>query len=30
MLMNELKNLEKEFPDLITEDSMTQKSGWTC
>ena len=27
MLMNELKNLEKEFPDLITEDSMTQKVG---
>ena len=27
MLMNELKNLEKEFPDLITKDSMTQKVG---
>ena len=27
MLMNELKNLEKEFPDLITNDSMTQKVG---
>ena len=27
MLMNELKNLEKEFPDLITSDSMTQKVG---
>lgn len=27
MLMNELKNLEKEYPDLITKDSMTQKVG---
>ena len=27
MLNNELKNLEKEFPDLITEDSNTQKVG---
>lgn len=27
MLMNELKNLEKEFPELITQDSMTQKVG---
>ncbi len=27
MLMNELKSLEKEFPDLVTEDSMTQKVG---
>ena len=27
MLMNELKNLEKEFPDLITKDSLTQKVG---
>ena len=27
MLMQELKSLEKEFPDLITEDSMTQKVG---
>ena len=27
MLMNELKNLEKQFPDLITSDSMTQKVG---
>jgi len=27
MLMNELKNLEKEFPELITKDSMTQKVG---
>ena len=27
MLMNELKNLEKEFPDLVTKDSMTQKVG---
>ena len=27
MLNNELKNLEKEFPDLITADSNTQKVG---
>ncbi len=27
MLMNELKNLEKEYPDLVTKDSMTQKVG---
>ena len=27
MMMNELKALEKEFPDLITEDSLTQKVG---
>ena len=27
MLMNELKNLEKEFPEFITKDSMTQKVG---
>lgn len=27
MLMNELKKLEKEFPELITTDSMTQKVG---
>ncbi len=27
MLMNELKNLEKQFPELITKDSMTQKVG---
>ena len=27
MLMNELKNLEKEFPDLIDKDSLTQKVG---
>ena len=27
MLNNELKNLEKEFPDLITSDSNTQKVG---
>lgn len=27
MLNNELKNLEKQFPDLITEDSNTQKVG---
>jgi len=29
MLMNELKNLEKEFPELITSDSLTQKVGGT-
>ena len=29
MLMNELKNLEKQFPELITEDSLTQKVGGT-
>lgn len=28
-LMSELKNLEKEFPDLITPDSLTQKVGGT-
>ncbi len=27
MLMVELKNLENEFPDLITKDSLTQKVG---
>ena len=27
MMMNELKNLEKMFPDLITKDSLTQKVG---
>ncbi len=27
MLMNELKNLEKEFPEFITKDSLTQKVG---
>lgn len=27
MMMNELKNLEKEFPNLITKDSLTQKVG---
>lgn len=27
MLMNELKNLEKQYPDLITTDSTTQKVG---
>ena len=27
MMMNELKNLEKMFPNLITEDSLTQKVG---
>ena len=27
MLMNRLKALEKEFPELITEDSLTQKVG---
>lgn len=29
MLMNELKNLEKQFPDLISSDSLTQKVGGT-
>ena len=29
MMMNELKNLEKEFPDLIDKDSLTQKVGGT-
>ncbi len=29
MLMNELKNLEKEFPEFITEDSLTQHVGGT-
>lgn len=27
MMMNELKNLEKEFPEFITKDSLTQKVG---
>ncbi len=27
MMMNELKNLEKQFPDLVTADSLTQKVG---
>lgn len=27
MTMNKLKNLEKEFPDLVTKDSLTQKVG---
>ena len=27
MMMNRLKTLEKEFPELITEDSLTQKVG---
>lgn len=29
MLMNELKNLEKQFPNFITADSLTQKVGGT-
>ncbi len=29
MLMNELKNLEKEYPEFITKDSLTQKVGGT-
>ncbi len=29
MLMNELKNLEKQFPELISKDSLTQKVGGT-
>ena len=40
MLMNELKNLEKEFPEFVSKNSLTQKVGgtvkrrlwesWTC
>ena len=29
MMMNELKNLEREFPEFITKDSLTQKVGGT-
>ena len=29
MMMNELKNLEKEFPNLVDKDSLTQKVGGT-
>lgn len=29
MLMNELKNLEKEYPEFISKDSLTQKVGGT-
>lgn len=29
MLMNELKNLEKQFPEFISKDSLTQKVGGT-
>lgn len=29
MMMNELKNLEKQFPELIQKDSLTQKVGGT-
>ena len=29
MLMNELKNIEKEFPEFVTKDSLTQKVGGT-
>ncbi len=29
MMMNELKNLEKQFPELISSDSLTQKVGGT-
>ena len=29
MLMNELKNLESEYPEFITKDSLTQKVGGT-
>lgn len=29
MLMNELKNLEKEFPDYVSKDSLTKKVGGT-
>lgn len=27
MMMNELKELEKQFPELVTKDSLTQKVG---
>ena len=29
MLMNELKNLEREYPEFISKDSLTQKVGGT-
>ena len=29
MLMLELRNLENQYPDLITQDSLTQKVGGT-
>ena len=29
MMMNELKNLERQFPEFITQDSLTQKVGGT-
>ena len=29
MLMNELKNLEKDFPEFVSKDSLTQKVGGT-
>ena len=29
MLMNELKNLERQYPELVTKDSLTQKVGGT-
>ena len=29
MLMNELKNLEKEFPEFVSKNSLTQKVGGT-
>ena len=29
MMMNELKNLEKQFPELVSADSLTQKVGGT-
>ena len=29
MLMNELKNLEREFPEFVSKDSLTQKVGGT-
>ena len=29
MLMNELKNLEKEFPEFVSKDSLTQHVGGT-
>ena len=30
MLMLELRNLEKEYPQFISKDSLTQKVGRTC
>ena len=30
MLMVELRNLESEFPEFISKDSLTRKSWWKC